>query len=40
MQMFGGPHDVFHTGKSGCEDSYRAACLAALNAAKELAYGE
>jgi len=40
MQMFGGPVDVFHTGKSGCESSYGAACLAAYTAAKELADGK
>lgn len=32
-----GEHEAMHTLRSGCEDSYRAACLAAYNAAKELA---
>ena len=32
-----GEHEAMHTLRSGCEDSYRAACLAAYNAAKEMA---
>lgn len=35
-----GDYEAMHTLRSGCENSYRAACLAALNAAKELADGE
>ena len=35
-----GDREAMHTLRSGCEDSYRAACLAALTAAKELADGE
>ncbi len=35
-----GDREAMHTLRTGCEDSYRAACLAALNAAKELADGE
>jgi hypothetical protein len=35
-----GDYEAMHTLRSGCEDSYRAACLAALNAAKEIADGE
>ena len=32
-----GEHEALHTLRSGCETSYRAACLAAYNAAKEMA---
>jgi hypothetical protein len=32
-----GDHEAMHTLRSGCEISYRAACLAAYNTAKELA---
>lgn len=35
-----GDYEAMHTLRTGCKDSYRAACLAALNAAKELADGE
>lgn len=35
-----GENEAMHTLRTGCEDSYRAACLAALNAAKEIADGE
>ena len=35
-----GDREAMHTLRSGCEASYRAACLAALAAAKELADGE
>jgi protein-L-isoaspartate O-methyltransferase len=35
-----GDREAMHTLRSGCEDSYRAACLAALTAAKDLANGE
>jgi hypothetical protein len=31
-----GECEAMHTLRSGCEDSYRAACLAAYNAAKEM----
>ena len=39
MQQLG-DREAMHTLRSGCEDSYRVACLAALTAAKELADGE
>ena len=32
-----GDHEAMHTLRSGCETAYRAACLAAYNAAKEMA---
>lgn len=35
-----GDKEAMHTLRTGCEDSYRAACLVALNTAKELADGE